>query len=163
MTGESILNGCHAAVAPTGGLRAPELVRHLAVALSRHVRALRQAGAPVPAEVDEFAAFLAHSVRRRQDTTGVDEDLGRTDSPPVADRLLVTKGEAAERLGVSVRTVERLISAGRLPVIHVERAARVRASDLEAYVHHLPEGQASPSHVEDSAWGRAPEHAPPAR
>ena len=163
MTGESILNGCHASAAPAGGLRAPELVKHLAVALSRHVRALRQAGAPVPAEVDEFAAFLAQSVRPRQETTAVDEDLGRADSPPVADRLLMTKGEAAERLGVSLRTVERLISAGRLPVVHVERAARVRASDLDAYVHDLPQGPSSVSDVEDSAGGPAPEKAPPAR
>jgi len=55
--------------------------------------------------------------------------------------LLLTKGEAAERLGVSVRTIERLVAAGRLPLVHIESAARFRVSDLEAYVHDLPEGQ----------------------
>jgi excisionase family DNA binding protein len=59
----------------------------------------------------------------------------------VADRLLVTKGEAAERLSVSVRTIERLVAAGRLPLVHVERAARFRVSDLETYVHDLAEAQ----------------------
>jgi excisionase family DNA binding protein len=63
----------------------------------------------------------------------------------VADRLLVTKGEAAERLSVSVRTIERLVAAGRLPLVHVERAARFRVSDLEAYVHDLSEAQAPQS------------------
>ncbi|WP_158550664.1 helix-turn-helix domain-containing protein [Geodermatophilus sp. TF02-6] len=57
----------------------------------------------------------------------------------MADRLLVTKGEAAQRLSVSVRTIERLVAAGRLPLVHVERAARFRVSDLETYVHELSE------------------------
>jgi excisionase family DNA binding protein len=63
-------------------------------------------------------------------------------------RLLITKGDAAELLGVSLRTIERLISAGRLPLVHVESAARVRVTDLEAYVQGLePDGcgNASPA------------------
>ena len=60
----------------------------------------------------------------------------------VPDRLLITKGEAAERLGVSIRTVERLVAAGRLRQLHVERLARFRVSDLEAYVDSLAEGAA---------------------
>jgi excisionase family DNA binding protein len=55
----------------------------------------------------------------------------------VSGRLLITKSEAAEQLGVSVRTIERLISAGRLPLVHVEGAARVRVADLGAYVQSL--------------------------
>jgi excisionase family DNA binding protein len=57
------------------------------------------------------------------------------------DRLLVTKAEAAERLGVSVRTIERLVATGRLPQVHVERLARFRVSDLEAYVNSLAENR----------------------
>jgi excisionase family DNA binding protein len=55
----------------------------------------------------------------------------------VVRRLLITKAEAAEQLGISVRTVERLIAAGRLPLVHVEGAARLRVADLEAYVDAL--------------------------
>jgi excisionase family DNA binding protein len=55
----------------------------------------------------------------------------------VSGRLLLTKSEAAEQLGVSLRTIERLISAGRLPLVHVGAAARVRAADLGAYVQSL--------------------------
>jgi excisionase family DNA binding protein len=73
-----------------------------------------------------------------------------SDPPAMSRRLLITKSDAAEQLGVSLRTIERLIAAGRLPLVHVEGAARVRVADLEAYVqglrptahpiHHQPEG-----------------------
>ena len=60
--------------------------------------------------------------------------------------MLITKSEAAEQLGVSLRTIERLISAGRLPLVHVEGAARVRVADLEAYVQGLEaDGRPDPS------------------
>ena len=123
----------------------PELVRHLAVALSLHVRNLRHTGAVVPAEVEELAGLLTRCVRTRPNATPVDGGSGAAHSRRVADRLLVTKGEAAERLSVSVRTIERLVAAGRLPLVHVERAARFRVSDLETYVHDLSEAQAPQS------------------
>ena len=53
------------------------------------------------------------------------------------DRLLITKGEVAERLSVSVRTIERLVATGRLPQVYVERSVRFRVKDLEAYVNNL--------------------------
>lgn len=53
------------------------------------------------------------------------------------DRLLITKGEVAERLSVSVRTIERLVATGRLQQVYVERSARFRVKDLEAYVNSL--------------------------
>jgi excisionase family DNA binding protein len=68
----------------------------------------------------------------------------------VSGRLLLTKSEAAEQLGVSVRTIERLISAGRLPLVHVGGAARVRVADLGAYVQSLDaESGTAPSDAED--------------
>jgi excisionase family DNA binding protein len=79
----------------------------------------------------------------------VDGGSGAAHSRRVADCLLVTKGEAAERLSVSVRTIERLVAAGRLPLVHVERAARFRVRDLEAYVNDLSEEQAPQSGAGD--------------
>ena len=67
--------------------------------------------------IDELAAFLTLYVRTRQAVTGVDGDYGTPHDVPVV-RLLITKAEAAEQLGISVRTVERLIAAGRLPLVH---------------------------------------------
>jgi excisionase family DNA binding protein len=69
-----------------------------------------------------------------------------SDTSAMPRRLLITKSDAAEQLGVSLRTIERLISAGRLPLVHVEGAARVRVSDLEAYVQGLePDGGSNPA------------------
>ena len=66
----------------------------------------------------------------------------------MSGRLLITKSEAAEQLGVSLRTVERLIAAGRLPLVHVEGAARVRVADLGAYVQSL-DADSRTSHSSD--------------
>ena len=52
-------------------------------------------------------------------------------------RLLITKAEAADQLGISVRTVERLISAGRLPLVHVEGQRGCGSPIFEAYVAAL--------------------------
>lgn len=68
------------------------------------------------------------------------------DPSRVSGRLLLTKSEAAEQLGVSLRTIERLISAGRLPLVHVEGAARVRVADLGAYVQSLDAGFRTTGH-----------------
>jgi excisionase family DNA binding protein len=80
----------------------------------------------------------------------VNGDYGTPQVVPVVRRLLITKAEAAEQLGVSVRTVARLIAAGRLPLVHVEGAARVRVADLEAYVDSLvPQDTAQSEHGDD--------------
>jgi excisionase family DNA binding protein len=113
------------------------VLTHLALAITRYVRQLRKDELPVPPMIDELAAFLTLYVRTRQAVTGVDGDYGTPHDVPVVRRLLITKAEAAEQLGISVRTVERLISAGRLPLVHVEGAARLRVADLEAYVDAL--------------------------
>ena len=113
------------------------VLTHLALAITRYVRQLRKDEIPVPPMIDELAAFLTLYVRTRHAVTGVDRNNGTSQDVPVMRRLLITKAEAADQLGVSVRTVERLISAGRLPLVHVEGAARLRVADLEAYVDAL--------------------------
>jgi excisionase family DNA binding protein len=113
------------------------VLTHLALAINRYVRQLRKEGLPVPSMVEELGAFLTMYVRTRRAATGVNGDYGTPQEVPVVRRLLITKAEAAEQLGVSVRTVARLIAAGRLPLVHVEGAARLRVADLEAYVDAL--------------------------
>jgi excisionase family DNA binding protein len=113
------------------------VLAHLALAITRYARQLRNEGISVPPTLDELAAFLTMYVRTRHAATGVDGEYGTPEDVPMMPRLLITKAEAAERLGVSVRTVERLIAAGRLPLVHVEGAARLRVADLEAYVDAL--------------------------
>jgi excisionase family DNA binding protein len=119
--------------------RIPEFVKHLTFALSAHVRRLRQEGLPVPTEFEELAGFLAHCAWNRPGPPDIAEEHNEEQHAPMLDRLLVTKGEAAEWLSVSVRTIERLVATGRLPQVHVERAVRFRVRDLQAYVDGLSE------------------------
>jgi excisionase family DNA binding protein len=135
-------------VTPASHTGPADLMVHLALALSRYVRELRRDSLCVPAEIEELAAFLVRFVRSRLETTAVDEHIEAAHHPCVADRLLLTRQEAAERLGVSERTIDRLVASGRLPLVHVERAARLRVSDLEAYVQGLADGPAPPSDAE---------------
>jgi excisionase family DNA binding protein len=135
LRGEPVRSEAVAGAAP----RVPEIVRHLTMALSRHVRQLHLEGVAVPREVDDLTTFLVHLARARQVPPAVAEEQGIDHHPTVSDRMLVTKNDAAHRLGVSVRTVERLVAAGRLRQVQVERLARFRVGDLEAYVHGLAE------------------------
>jgi excisionase family DNA binding protein len=128
----------------TDGDRPGELLTHLALAVTRHVRQMRHDGLRVPGSIDELAAILAHCVRTRLAPTTLDDQQPTAHDGGVAGRLLVTKAEAAEQLGVSVRTIERLVAAGRLPLLHIEGAARLRQIDIEAYVESLATGEETP-------------------
>ncbi len=56
---------------------------------------------------------------------------------------LLKKPEAAERLHISLRTLNRLIASGQIRVLHVGQpgsrnpAVRIKASELAAYIAHL--------------------------
>lgn len=119
----------------------PEILRHLALALSGHARRLHQEGLAVPREVEELRSFLVQTARTRQFPSFAAGFRGTGHDAPVPDRLLITKGEVAQRLSVSVRTIERLVAIGRLPQVYVEHSARFRVKDLEAYVNSLTETQ----------------------
>jgi excisionase family DNA binding protein len=120
-----------------GGQLPAELIAHLVIALSRYRRQLRAEGGRVPAQIEDLISFLADRVKARHDVLMLDPWRAASDPAAMPRRLLITKSDAAEQLGVSLRTIERLISAGRLPLVHVEGAARVRVTDLEAYVQSL--------------------------
>jgi excisionase family DNA binding protein len=126
-------------VAPAqhGGQLPAELLAHLVIALSRYRRQLRAEGGRVPAQIEDLIGFLAERVKARHDVLMLDPWRAAADPSAMPRRLLITKGDAAEQLGVSLRTIERLIAAGRLPLVHVEGAARIRVADLEAYVQAL--------------------------
>jgi excisionase family DNA binding protein len=140
-------NGFHTGDPPPGHGRSGageaesilKIVRHVTLALCAHVRRLHQEALPVPHEVEELAAVLMRIARTRQDPPTLADEFGTAHYVRMPDRLLVTKGEAAERLGISIRTVERLVATGQLPQIYIERLARFRVSDLEAYVNGLAE------------------------
>jgi excisionase family DNA binding protein len=128
-----------------------ELLEHLTLAMAMHVRNLRQDARRVPPSVEELAAVLVHHVQTRPVATLAEHEWTAKShaahDEKVTGRLLVTKAEAAELLGVSVRTVERLIAHGQLPLLHIERASRLRLADIEAYVNSLAgEQTTTPAH-----------------
>ena len=75
---------------------------------------------PAIADLKEEIAALREEVRRLR---------GRTDSD-----ALLTKGEAAELLGVSPRTVDTLIAEGTIASIKVRQCRRIPRGALEAYI-----------------------------
>lgn len=54
----------------------------------------------------------------------------RKTNPPLGPRLL-TRAEAAERLGMSVKSVDRMLRRGDLPAIRFGTAVRIDPRDLE--------------------------------
>jgi excisionase family DNA binding protein len=127
--------------APSRGLPPTELMAHLVIALSKYHRLLRMNGGRVPAEIEDLVLVLTDRAGGLHPVPLLDHCRAAAASSVMPRRLLVTKSEAAEQLCVSLRTLERLISAGRLPLVHVEGAARVRVADLEAYVQRLEAGK----------------------
>lgn len=52
----------------------------------------------------------------------------------MTESALLTLPQAAERLGVSRRTVEREIAAGNIPSIRIRGARKIASRDLEDYI-----------------------------
>ena len=98
-----------------GGGPPAELMAHLVVALSRYLRQLRAEGGRVPPQVEALIAFLTDPARAVHDVTVLDSWRAASSPSAMPRRLLITKSDAAELLGISLRTIERLISSGRLP------------------------------------------------
>ena len=56
-----------------------------------------------------------------------------TDGPPTKDlsALLFTREEAAQKLNISLRSVDEQIARGNLPVSRIGRAVRIRPSAID--------------------------------
>ncbi len=62
--------------------------------------------------------------------------------------LLITLEEAAQRLAISRRTLERLIAAGEFPSpFKIGRASRLATADLDAYCAELRSRRPTSSEV----------------
>jgi len=78
-----------------------------------------------------------HPHTRKPSTTAQSRVLSCVRTNGKSDRLLPV-GEVAERLGVSVRTVWSLRSAGKIPdAVKIGNATRWRRSDIESYIRGL--------------------------
>ncbi|MHB2023680.1 MAG: helix-turn-helix domain-containing protein [Mycobacteriales bacterium] len=60
--------------------------------------------------------------------------------------VLLTIDEAADRMGVGVRFMRRLIEEGRIPVLKLgERKTRLDEADIDAYIER--------ARIEPDGWG----------
>lgn len=54
-----------------------------------------------------------------------------------APTVLIDVPEAARRLSVSRRTIDRLMRTGHIPCVHIGRAVRIAEADLDDYIDSL--------------------------
>ena len=59
---------------------------------------------------------------------------------------LLTCGEAAERLRVSLKTIYRLVAVGRIPALHLGRTIRIPVIGLEELIADAARGHDPGSH-----------------
>lgn len=105
----------------------------IARALETHHAELRRNGLRPPPKTVEIATSLGARVLTRRPTL----DPSNFFPPPVAESTLpslLTVARAARVLGVSPRSVERLIASGDLASVLVGRARRLTSEDVEAFL-----------------------------
>lgn len=108
--------------------------RHLAAALKAHIRELRRDGLPIPPTLVELAAVAATGGQARP---SLDDAVASADAAAM-DQLALDYRAAGARLGVSDRSVRRLIADGKLPSVDVAGCVRIRMADLQDYLAALP-------------------------
>lgn len=96
-----------------------------------------------PFSAELLAVARADSARGRQGTTTFDGSRVDPDCDAVPLPRLLDKTEVADRLDVGMRTVERMISSGELPVVRIGAAVRVHSDDLVEFMDALRSGHTS--------------------
>lgn len=114
---------------------------HLARALEQHDRWCRTNGLPVPATLVRLAGACAVRNGQNRPDRG-DEDLGGEHGPMA---LAFKYDEAGRLLGVSERTIRRLVSSRELAAIDVAGARRIARDDLVAYANRQRQPQEEPA------------------
>lgn len=116
-------------------------------ALTYYVETSQRNGLAPPPGLRDVADRLSDLLSRPDTRTPLNTSQGTTDSPaqPIGSdaegmpqdtrRPLLSPEQAARRLGVSRRTVERRIESRRLPAIRVgERGVRIDPDDLDHFI-----------------------------
>ena len=105
-----------------------ETAGHVVIALREHRARLRELGYAIPQQVDDLeqhvAALLSAPVASNGDT--LPDGLREAAS---VDRM-VTIAQAARRLGLSERTVERRVRSGEIPSVKIGGSRRIAQAEL---------------------------------
>lgn len=121
----------------------PTVAGHLATAIRVHREWAARVGLRLPPELADMQESLTSAARQRQQTTEL-EDLFRLRDRPVVPPMLLTHEQTAAALGVSVRSVQRLVASGELRSVAIGGSARIRVADLTRYVDQLaPEAESA--------------------
>ncbi len=121
----------------------PLLARHVAYALRSHRLFLRSEHLPLPGGFVELERSVKNMASGGQDRPNERAEDEPVDTAPMRTPLLLKHDEAGHLLGVSERTVRRLVAEGQLPAVPVGGAARVHRADVEAFADSrraLPKG-----------------------
>lgn len=102
---------------------------HLRRALEAHGRWCREQGIPMPDALRELTGLASVGQERPKHAAVVEF----ADAAP----MLLDYGAAAARLGVSTRTVRRLVAAGDLRSVRIGASRRVHVDDLDTYTSTL--------------------------
>jgi excisionase family DNA binding protein len=106
---------------------------HLARALDVHVRWCATNAIPVPRDVR--AMRVALSVSNGQERTEVAGGLADGDDlGGLKGARLLTPDQVARRLGLSSRSVRRLVGSGELPSVKIGGARRVDPVDVSEFI-----------------------------
>ena len=108
---------------------------HLARALDEHRRWCRANGRTMPATLVQLAALLTTTAPNGQARTTQRDEDDLPDTEPMT--LAYTFSEAGDLLGISERTVRRLVAAGELQSITVGSLPRIHREDLSDYAQRL--------------------------
>ena len=114
-----------------------ELAAFCAAALARHADLRRRNGAPVPALVLPLARMCTEAARGSTTMQNLDQ-AGRPGEGEAMPSLLLDFADVGRLLKISRRTVATMAKDGRLRVVRIGSAVRVRRADVDALVNGQP-------------------------
>lgn len=109
------------------------MAEHLVRALAEHERWCRTNRVEVPGELRDLLKAL--SARDGQGRPPLGDGNAGGDHESML--LALDYAAAGTRLGVSERTVRRIVADGRLPAVSISGCRRIRVADLADYVESL--------------------------
>lgn len=114
------------------------VLAHLVTALGQYEATQRGQGKDIPREMRALRAFVQDLANLRQGATNVAPPPDAAQPGAMTTQLLLTKAQTSRILGVSVRTLDRVIARGDLATVTIgDGSVRIRRADIDTYVANL--------------------------
>ncbi len=121
-----------------------EVAGHVTIAIQQHRAWARRAGLALPEELPEIERALAIRARRGQTGTPV-EDLWQVRHAEQVSPKLLSYAATATVLGISERSVKRIIATGDLRPVKIGGSSRIRVEDVDGFIDRLTAESLTPS------------------